>query len=201
MTPGQWDRVRELFHDALDLPPAERATFIKAKCDDREVLVEVESLLADADNASELLNSPAIERARDAIETAISDPATQQPRPTDQLIGDVINQRYEIVKLLGRGGHAAVLLALDRKVGNRKVVVKILDPDADTAHQSWLHKKFQQEINILGKISHPGVVGISDCGQLAGGEPFLVLDFVAGVNLRERLRDPVETVEIAEIIR
>jgi serine/threonine protein kinase len=63
--------------------------------------------------------------------------------------------------------------------------VKVLDGAAE--HQRWLQQRFQQEIEILGKISHPAVAGIRDCGELQG-QPYLVMDLIAGVTLREYMQ-------------
>ena len=78
------------------------------------------------------------------------------------------------------------------------VVVKVLKEVGE--HRAWVQKKFRQEIEILGRISHPGIVGIRDCGELSGGEPYLVMEYVDGVTLRERLRSPLGLVETAAIV-
>ena len=158
----------------------------------------MQHLLERAESASGILVTPALAWSRQTIEAAIS-VAEQREHLAQEIIGSTLGDRYRIEGLLGRGGHALVFLAIDCRIGHRKVVVKILDATAD--HQEWLHRKFRQEIAILGRISHPGVVGIRDCGQLPGGRPFLVLDFVDGVTLRERLRSPIASVEAAKIIR
>lgn len=101
--------------------------------------------------------------------------------------------------MLGRGGYSVVFLAEDEKIGRRRVVVKILDQRVgDTGR---FRERFRREIEILGRIDHPAIVAAHDCGELPGGQPFLVIDFVDGITLRERLRTPVGIQETAEIIR
>ncbi len=203
MTQEQWDRVFNLFHEALDKPPAERTAFLESACPDREIRAEVGSLLANSSDADPFLSRPALEGARDAIDAAIESPEAEREQLISGLAGATIAARYRIVGCIGKGGYAIVLLALDERVGNRKVVLKVLDGETvrHTANRDWIERKFREEMESLARINHPGVVGISDCGRLAGGQPFLVMNFVDGVNLRERMRTPVGREEAAEIIR
>jgi hypothetical protein len=61
--PAQWDRVKELFQAALEQPPDKRVPFLREACgDDREVLREVESLLAAHEQAGDFAERPAVER-------------------------------------------------------------------------------------------------------------------------------------------
>ena len=55
----QWDRVRQLFHEALDVAPGERMSFVRARTADPHVLAEVESLLAAYPAADGFLDRPA----------------------------------------------------------------------------------------------------------------------------------------------
>ena len=60
--------------------------------------------------------------------------------------------RYDLLKELGKGGYARVMLALDRRTG-KEVAVKIFDPKCATAHE------IQQEVNILERLGpHPHIV-------------------------------------------
>jgi len=90
--------------------------------------------------------------------------------------------RYLIEKELGRGGFGAVYLARDQQLLSKPVVVKVLLEEASLA--PYIQKKFQQEIEALARIDHPGIVGVLDVGETPEGKPFLVMQFVEGVTLR-----------------
>src|SRR5580698_7224770 len=198
MDPTQWHTIRDLFHAALDRPATERSAWLAATCPDPAVRVEVQALLESAEDTA-FLKAPAIEGVRDAIENASSPPTSDASETfAAQFAGATIGERYRIERAIGKGGHAIVFLAADLRIGGRPVVVKVLKEVGD--HRAWLQKKFRQEIEILGKIRHPGVVGIRDCGELPTGDPYLVMDYVDGVTLRERLRAPLEMAETAAIV-
>ncbi|MCP4688483.1 MAG: protein kinase, partial [Desulfobacterales bacterium] len=80
--------------------------------------------------------------------------------------------------LLGRGGMGAVHLAERDQAGVRqKVAVKVLNqvlgnPDA--------HRRFRQEHQILARLEHPNIARLYDGGRAAGGQPFLVMEYVKG---------------------
>lgn len=73
MGPDQWDVVRDLFHEAMDRPPEQRKAFITGACSDPEIRSEVESLLASYSTHWDLLDEPALDGARQALDAAISD--------------------------------------------------------------------------------------------------------------------------------
>ncbi len=102
------------------------------------------------------------------------------------LSGLTLDSRYFIEKELGRGGVGAVYLARDRKLHDKRVVIKVL---LDKSLQnSWVVQKFQQEKEALARVDHPGVVGILDTGELPDGKPYLVMQFIDGVTLRSLIR-------------
>ncbi len=96
--------------------------------------------------------------------------------------GTKIKDRYRIEKQLGRGGFGLVYLARDEQLHDRAVVVKVLLLGGDP--KSWQTRKFREEREALARIDHPGVVGVLDAGETAGGKPFLVMQYVDGVTLR-----------------
>ena len=62
-TPGRWAKVSALFHDAMERPEAERASYARAHADDPEIAREVESLLRAEPHAEGFLSTP-LERDR-----------------------------------------------------------------------------------------------------------------------------------------
>jgi serine/threonine protein kinase len=104
----------------------------------------------------------------------------------DCIIGSLLGGRYLIEKEIGRGGVGVVYLARDKQLLSKPVVVKILLKGNN--ENPWFAKKFLQEIEALARIDHPGVIGVLDAGQLPDDKPYLVMQFVEGVNLRSILR-------------
>jgi len=198
MDSSQWNGIRDLFHAALDRLDGERSAWLAEQCPDAAMRAEVQALLDSAEDSA-FMSAPAFGGMRGAIENAAALPPPDASEAfAVQFIGNTIAERYRIDRVIGKGGHAVVFLAADLRIGGRPVVVKVLKEVAD--HRAWLQKKFRQEIEILGKIRHPGVVGIRDCGELPTGDPYLVMDYVDGVTLRERLRTPMELAETAMIV-
>ena len=106
--------------------------------------------------------------------------------------------RYELLKLLGAGGSGEAWLSLDSETG-RQVVVKI------PLHWEWyredVSRRFLAEAEATRRLNHPGVVTTLDTGFAADGAPFLVMPYVEGISLRERLaRGLIEPAGVASLI-
>ena len=121
------------------------------------------------------------------IDAAATTPLNQTSSPSQQnRIGELLGDRYQVEAELGRGGVGAVYLARDRKLHDKRVVVKILLDESLT--NAWVVQKFQQEREALARVDHPGVVGILDSGELRDGKPYLVMQFINGVTLRSQIK-------------
>jgi len=92
----------------------------------------------------------------------------------------VIAGRYRLDDLLGRGGMSEVWLAEDLELG-RRVAIKLLAPDADTA-------RFEREARAVASLAHPNVTQLYDYGE-AEGRPYIVLEHLSGGTLEQRLHD------------
>ncbi len=115
-------------------------------------------------------------------------------------IGANINGRYLIEKELGRGGIGVVYLARDQQLLSKRVVVKVLLEESQ--QNEWVRRKFQQEIEALTRVEHPGIVGVLDAGALSDGKPFLVMQYVEGVPLRAVMRvEGMELERVANLMR
>lgn len=98
-------------------------------------------------------------------------------------IGADLTGRYTIVRELGAGASALVLLARDER-HRRDVAIKVLRPEVVATIGS---DRFLREIDVAAGLQHPNVVPIFDSG-IAGGLPFLVMPFLGGSTLREKIR-------------
>src|SRR6266436_7317771 len=90
------------------------------------------------------------------------------PPAINPLIGMTVDGRYRVERELGHGGVGAVYLALDHKLHDKPVVVKVLLEQSE--RNDWIVQKFQQEKEALALVDHPGVVGIIDTGNLPDGK-------------------------------
>ena len=100
-----------------------------------------------------------------------------------ELLRNALSARYEIERLIGRGGSAFVLAARDRTHGDA-VAIKVLRPELVEAVSA---SRFLLEIDIARRLRHPGILPVRDAGS-AAGVPYYVMPFVAGGTLRARLR-------------
>ena len=185
MTADRWGQVKQVFGDALEIAPEQRSTFVSAACGCDEALrQEVERLLDEHDRASATFLEP--HAPADTADAA-------------SLLGTTLHGRYGIERELGRGGSGVVYLARDRQLHSKPVVVKLLHQWAE--RKPRLQAKFQQEVEALARIQHPGVVAVLDAGESSQGKRFLVMEYVEGVTLRSQLGTPLDLGRLARIIR
>src|SRR3984957_3805739 len=112
--------------------------------------------------------------------------ADRVPLTTGIEPGTVIADRYRIEALLGEGGMGKVYRA--EHVHMRKpVAVKVLHGDVSTTPE--VVARFEREAVAAGKIAHPNVAAATDFGRLENSSFFLVLEYVAGTDLRARINE------------
>lgn len=98
--------------------------------------------------------------------------------------GQVINGRYEIIKLIGEGGMANVYLAYD-PILKRNVAVKILR--GDLSNDEKFVKRFKREAISASSLAHPNIVEIYDVGE-ENGNYFIVMEYVDGITLKTLIK-------------
>ncbi|MBN1812914.1 MAG: serine/threonine protein kinase [Anaerolineae bacterium] len=101
--------------------------------------------------------------------------------------GAVLQNRYRIVSLLGQGGMGAVYRAWHLTL-NIPLAIKemVPQPGLDTQTLTQLRQQFQQEAAVLARLNHPNLVRVIDHFE-EGGSVYLVMDFVEGESLAERI--------------
>jgi TolB-like protein/Flp pilus assembly protein TadD len=176
MTDSRWARTERLYHAAVELPPRDRAAFVRTEAaGDLELAAEVEALLAYDDR-------PAAFMQRSAIELAARVLAEGQPLgEPERSVGP--DGAYEIVRPIGSGGMGDVYLAHDGRLA-RHVALKVLrsgPPDLD-----WI-AAFRQEALAASSLNHPNILTIYEIGEHEGTS-FIAAEYVNGVTLRERLK-------------
>jgi serine/threonine protein kinase len=101
-------------------------------------------------------------------------------------LGSLIADRYRILELVGRGGMGAVYRAEHIQL-QRNVAVKLLLGDFDIDSPAF--KRFQQEARTASMLDHPNIVSVHDFGMIGGRQPYLAMDYIAGVSLDDLLTD------------
>ena len=102
-----------------------------------------------------------------------------------QLDSTLLDGRFEVGRMLARGGFATVAEGCDRAHGNRRCAIKIFR--RELGDREWLDRRFHQEVLALEQIHHANVVGIYGSGILPGGVMYLAMEFIEGVTLRDQL--------------
>jgi tRNA A-37 threonylcarbamoyl transferase component Bud32 len=92
--------------------------------------------------------------------------------------------QLELQELLGQGGMGAVYKARHAKL-DRPVALKILP--SETERDSAFADRFTREARALAKLNHPNIVAVHDFGD-AGGQFYLIMEYVDGVNLRQLMQ-------------
>lgn len=179
----RWQRLEELFHAALEAPPAQLDALLARECaGDAALRAELEALLAAERAAEPFLARPPVPLAVAAAELDRA----------GTLVGP-----WKLERVLGEGGMGVVHLAR-RADGqfDKRVAIKLLR--AGLAAPDWL-ARFDSERRVLARLEHPGIARLLDAGTDARGVPYLAMEFVEGeridrwcdersVGVRERVR-------------
>src|SRR5256886_56576 len=176
MNPERWQQIDRLFHSALERNGGERAAFLAQAClGDERLRQEIDSLLASHDQAASFIETPAGDAAAGLMAERHS-----RLRP-----GTMVN-RYKILDLLGEGGMGEVYLAQDMRLG-RKVALKLLSTYLSSDGER-LHR-FEQEARAASTLSHANVCVVHEVGEAKDGRHYIVMEYVEGVTLRDRMSD------------
>ena len=154
----------------------------------------------------------AVAGERDSLGTQPLPTAKQAKVTSDQgdaLVGATIDGRYRIKERLGQGGVGAVYHG-EHVETRRQVAVKVLH--AMFAGTDEFHRRFEREAQAASKLTHPSCVSVIDFGRVervepiaAGGRllgiPYLVMEFVRGESLADRLSRGITATEAVVIAR
>ena len=100
-------------------------------------------------------------------------------------IGTIIDEKYEIVDVLGQGGMGIVYQVKHRLLG-KTFALKMLR--SDVLSGSTDYSRFEQEAKALGRLHHPNIVAVTDSG-FADGAPYLVMEYVDGKTLSQLIKE------------
>jgi len=157
------NRDAEIFAEAIELPPEERAPFLERACaGDPGLRQRVDLLLAGYAAAGMFMEDS---------------PAERPAPPIEEGVGCRIG-RYSLVRKLGEGGCGVVYLAEQHEPLRRQVALKVIKLGMDTRQ---VIARFEAERQALALMDHPDIARVIDAGATGSGRPFFVMEFVDGV--------------------
>lgn len=101
----------------------------------------------------------------------------------ENYIGRLLDNRYEILEIIGNGGMAVVYKALDHRL-NRLVAIKILKDDFSRNQE--FRRRFHAESQAVAMLSHPNIVSVYDVSR-SGDADYIVMELIEGISLKEYL--------------
>ncbi len=185
MIPDRWQKAKELFDAALKRSPDERLRFVDENCNgDEAVRREVESLLANAEDAAGFLEQPVVGEVAEAI-----------VGNKEELLVSQSLSHYKIIKLLGEGGMGEVYLAEDTRL-HRQAALKIL-PDYSSGNHQHI-ERFLREAQTASALNHPHICTIYEIND-DGDTPFIAMEYVVGETLDKKIKTQLEPNQILDI--
>jgi serine/threonine-protein kinase len=169
-----WPVISALFDEALELPLAERGSWLASLPAERRLHARtLELLLADHAHV----------QTRDFLRTLPKVGAADEP-PVDgaDVSGRVVGT-YRLQRELGRGGMGSVWLA-DRTDGLLKRPVALKLPHPGLATRAF-GERLARERDILASLTHPRIARLYDAGVTGDGQPYIALEYVQGLTLIE----------------
>jgi serine/threonine protein kinase len=181
MKDNNWQRVEEIFHEAIGMNAEERDAYLARSCAGGDSLrSEVESLLSAFDNHQEFLDKPVF-----SLGLKIMSGKSEEELLTGKLIGS-----YKILTLVGKGGMGQVYLAEDTKLG-RKVALKFLS--SKLTDDAWARRQLMKEAQAIARLDHPNICVVHGLEE-HDGYSFMVMQYIKGETLAalisKKLLDP-----------
>src|SRR5262245_3831282 len=155
--------VRLLFHELVDLSPAERERILTQRDIAAHLRAEVESLLGF--HSADALTGCVAHAAAELMNSC----TTPEPSHCGQ---------YRLIRPLGSGGMGAVYLAerMDGEI-QQNVAIKLLHVGDD--RPAW-RDRFLMERQLLASLNHPSIVHLIDAGHTEDRRPYLVMEYIQG---------------------
>lgn len=172
MQNGNWKRIERIFNQAVILNSGQRLAYVERECGGEEILFsEIITLLSADSRSHRILEKPAASRVGELLQNNLENFAERE-----NFAG------YKLLKLLGQGGAGAVFLAEDERL-KRLVAIKIMP---SLSGQPASGERFQKEARAASAVVHQNVAHVYEFG-VDHGIHYLVMEYVAGKTLRQRL--------------
>ncbi len=170
--------LRDLFEEALGLPPDARARLLAGRCRDPALRAQLERMLAADATRDDLLPTGDALRAAQAI----GDTGAGEALPAGSRIGP-----FELLEVLGEGGSSTVFRAVREVEGVRQeVAVKLLARGLYTAEA---RRRFHHERAALARLRHPGIARLIEGGIADNGLAYIVLELIDGVPITRHAQE------------
>ena len=171
VTPQRYTQVKSLFQLVLDQPADQRQQFLEKACGgDRDLYLEVRSLLLADSTADNFLSQPALT----PVSQILADAARETDQPPPSHIGP-----YAIQRQLGTGGMGTVYLASRADQHYSKLVaLKVIRHGME---QDRIVQRFRRERQIVASLDHPNIARLLDGGAAEDGRPYFVMEYVEGI--------------------
>jgi serine/threonine-protein kinase len=176
MDAERWQRLSPLLDVLLELEPAARDEQLRILRDENpQLAAELEELLTLERQNTSFIAKPLLA-------------GNNEPLQAGTMIGP-----YRLESPLGEGGMGTVWLAVCADgLYQRKVALKLLRPGLVSPN---LRLRFDREREILARLEHPNVARLFDAGVASAGQPYLALEYVAGVPITEYCRNHALSVD------
>jgi eukaryotic-like serine/threonine-protein kinase len=174
LEPERQSRVEQLVQEALELEARQQGEFLERHCaGDKSLRREVESLLAFGKDADNFMQASALQVAAQALATEDYAPQRREENGQVRSIGP-----YQLLTKLGEGGMGQVWLAEQTAPLQRRVALKLIRWGM---YDDTLLHRFQAERQSLAVMDHPSIAKVFDAGATQEGQPYFVMEYVAGV--------------------
>ncbi|MDB6131246.1 MAG: hypothetical protein JWM04_2353 [Verrucomicrobiales bacterium] len=175
------DKAEKIVEGAITLETdEERSNYLDRACTDPELRKEVEALLQIRLTKD---NTP----TQKTIKIELGE--ISNFKSSDPYLGQTLDEKYCLDRLLGRGGMGAVYLATHRGTG-RYVAVKLITPQY--MQNEEFVERFKREARAAGRLRHPNIVDVTDFGFAQVGSErvaYLVMEYLDGCSLRDVLAE------------
>jgi serine/threonine protein kinase/Tfp pilus assembly protein PilF len=185
MSPERWQQIEPILDEALALPSNERGLFLERACNgDVSLRAEIETFFVEKSRASDFLEQPVFALPSDIKQVGVTTQPNTITTPSP-LIGQQLGS-YKIISLLGKGGMGEVYLARDIRL-DREVAIKLLptiltrDPERE--------ERFKREARLQAKLNNHQNIAIVHALEQSDDASFLVLEYVPGDTLADRLQN------------
>ncbi len=127
------------------------------------------------------------------------DPGLHDPRRPDSLVGQILNGRYRVIELIGKGGMGAIY-RVEHLLMKKELACKIILPQLGA--DETVSRRFEREAEAAARLDHPNIITITDFGPTGDGQLFMVMELLSGPSLTQLLSSgPLPAPRALEITR
>jgi eukaryotic-like serine/threonine-protein kinase len=212
---SQQELIEQIFEAALDLEPAQRSAFLASACRETpELRPAVEELLLQNDRVGSFLERPLLSFRGNGFASSSSGPGSTRlaegggpPAKVDPFtgrfkVGEILGDRFVVVRFIARGGMGEVYEVEDNFLQGTRVALKMILPQIATS--PGMERRFEHEVLLARKIVHANLCPIYEifhCEKPAPPFLFLTMKLLSGETLAARLvsRDLLPQADAAAI--